>query len=50
MKAAELKFESDKTILGQEKQQMDNKAMMLADKNKAEVLKEKAFHQVRMSA
>merc|ERR1711871_893325 len=46
MKAAELKFESDKTILGQEKQQMDNKAMMLADKNKAEVLKEKAFRKL----
>ena len=46
MKAAQLKFDSDKTILGQEKQQMDNKAMIVADKNKAEELKEMAFRKL----
>ena len=46
LKAAQLKFDSDKTILGQEKQQMDNKAMILADKNKAEELKEMAFRKL----
>jgi hypothetical protein len=46
LKAAKLKFESDKTILNQEKQQMDNKALALSNKNKAEVLKEKAYRKL----
>merc|ERR1711912_185082 len=35
-----------KTILKKEKQEMDNKALALTNKNKAEVLKEKAYRKL----